>query len=82
MLGVYRPKYLEDMLVSCGFVMCLCHVLMSGHVPAGGKQGRCGWRWCLDSLVPEPGPEEERDNSAADDPRSKVAAVIRKLRAP
>ncbi|CAL8460907.1 g438 [Coccomyxa elongata] len=48
----------------------------------GGKPGRCGWRWCLDTLVPEPGPEEERDNSAADDPRSKVAAILRKLRAP
>ncbi|BDA42042.1 probable nuclear-interacting partner of ALK at N-terminal half [Coccomyxa sp. Obi] len=48
----------------------------------GGKLGRCGWRWCLDSLVPEPGPEEERDNATADDPRSKVAAVLRKLRAP
>ncbi|EIE22030.1 zf-C3HC-domain-containing protein [Coccomyxa subellipsoidea C-169] len=47
----------------------------------GGKPGRCGWRWCLDSLVPSPGPEEERDSGAGEDQRSKVAAAIRKLRA-
>lgn len=50
-------------------------------VAAGGKPGRCGWRWCLDSLVPSPGPEEERDIGAGEDQRSKVAAAIRKLRA-
>lgn len=47
----------------------------------GAEPGRCGWRWCLESLVPVPGPEEEREGSPGDDQRSKVAAAIRKLRA-
>jgi hypothetical protein len=47
---------------------------------SGGTAGRCGWRWCLDALMPEPGPEEERDSARGGDQRSKVAALLRKLR--
>lgn len=48
---------------------------------AGKQQGRCGWRWCLDMMVANIGPDDDKESRQHEgDPHSRVMAVIRKLR--
>ena len=52
--------------------------LSSGHPGfAGQVEGRVGWRWCLDSLIPAPGPEEEAGSGQPADQRTKLLALLR-----
>ena len=45
---------------------------------AGLTEGRVGWRWCLDSLIPAPGSEEEEAGSGQPaDQRTKLLALLR-----
>ncbi len=46
---------------------------------AGQEEGRVGWRWCLDSLVPVAGPEEEAASGQPVDQRTKLLALLRNL---
>ena len=38
-----------------------------------------GWRWCLDSLIPMAGPEEEATGGQPVDQRTKLLALLRNL---
>ena len=38
-----------------------------------------GWRWCLDSLIPMAGPEEEATSGQPVDQRTKLLALLRNL---
>ena len=46
---------------------------------AGQDEGRVGWRWCLDSLAPVAGPEEEAASGQPMDQRTKLLALLRNL---
>lgn len=46
---------------------------------AGRDEGRVGWRWCLDSLIPVAGPEEEAASGQPMDQRTKLLALLRNL---
>ena len=48
------------------------HCLLAGQI-----EGRVGWRWCLDSLIPAPGPEEEARSGQPVDQRTKLLALLR-----
>ena len=46
---------------------------------AGQIEGRVGWRWCLDSLIPTTGPEEEAGSGQPVDQRTKLLALLQNL---